>query len=87
LELTIDHPVVAIVTVPADGVRFPLAPIVKAELTVKVAPVVKVPFKVSPAKVRVPELVKEVEPVSKVIVPPVGARVFPDDIVSALLIV
>ena len=81
------QPVVAIVIVPAEGDRFPVAPTVKAPFIVKPEPVVVVPFIVIPVKVSVPEFVIEVAVVSKVIVPPVGAKVLPVDTVKALLIV
>jgi hypothetical protein len=84
-ELPMEPPLF-MVTVPALGERLPDVPTVKAPPTAKLALVVVVPLKVTPLNVSVPELFIEVAPVSKVIVPPVGAKVFPEDIVKLLLI-
>jgi len=84
-ELLMEPPV--FVMVPPAGDRFPLPPTERVPVTPKLTLDVLVPLKVTPLNVKVPELLIVVVPVSKVIVPPVGARVFPEDTVKALLIV
>jgi len=74
------------VTVPAEGDKFPVAPTMRAPLIVKFEPVDTVPFTVNPVNVKVPELLIDVADVSIVIVP-VGAKVFPEETVMALLMV
>ena len=76
-----------LVTVPPVGEKLPVAPTVKTAFTENETFEVFVPLNVTPLNVRVPELLIVVVPVSKVIVPPVGAKVLPEDTVSALLIV
>lgn len=76
-----------IVTVPPLGEKLPDTPTAKAPPTAKETLEVFVPLKVTPLKVIVPELLIEVVPVSKTIVPPVGARVLPVVIASELLMV
>lgn len=81
MELTIDHPVVAKVMVPAEGTRLPAAPIVNAPFTVKLEPVVVVPLMVRPPKVRTLEFV--IDPPAIVIVIPLPVRVVPDPTVKS----
>lgn len=85
LELEIEPPVM--VTVPPAGEKLPAAPTERALATLNETFEVFVPLNVTLLKVNVPELLIVVVPVSKVIVPPVGARVFVDATVNALLIV
>ncbi len=72
LLFDIDQPVVAIVIVPADGTKLPLAPIARAPFTVKSDESVTVPFILSPANANVPEF--EIAPPVIVIAPLDGER-------------